>query len=1160
MQKQSVAFLPVEKPACSFQATSSSGGSARSWKLRLSTWARFVMLFLMCCSIVPDSLHAQVGSADVLGTVTDPTGAVIVGAKVTIKNLGTAATRVATSSDKGEYIFTTLPNGSYSLTVELDGFKSYTLSNFALSTGERSRHDAVLTAGSTTETVEVTADAAVMQTDSAEVASTIQDKAVQDLPLNSRNFSSALTTQAGMSMGATSGSMASGTAPEDRRPSFVVVANGQNDNLNNQLIDGFDNNERDLGLAGVRPSIDGIEEVKIDTSSYSAEYGRAAGAVINVITKQGTNDFHGSAYEYFRNDIFDSRDFFSKKGTVAKPEYRLNSFGGSVGGPVRKNKTFFFADVEQDRMVKGLSSSLITVPTLYEQNVFTQTGALDLTDADTSLGVVPATAVNPIMANYFKLYPTPNYTGASSKVGYYTNTPSETQTNTNIDGRIDHHFGSNDTLFVRGAYNPVHTLYPETVPMITSGTLKGIYPGGNGQTGHPGPSDTKSFNGQIDYVHIFNEKLLMDLKMGFTRVDISSLPFNYDTGAAQTMGFASDIDTGKVLPSMGGPSIAWTMLLGSTTSVPFVDINNTYQYAGSINYTHGSHNIKAGADFIRRQVNAYQDADAGGFFLFFDSGTVASGLPYSDSRQNFISGHPGMEIREDAVYKPGFRTWELAGYVQDDWRVSPKLTVNMGVRYDVFTPFTEAHGRYANFETSCLSSGTIGSNCFVTGAQKAALGINTDRHDVSPRVGFAYTVNNTTVLRGGFGMSFFPLDTGEASIGSSSAVSVMQNYNPPYSFNYQKTNPYGLDSNGNDCTITSGTSTYGCISQGPVQATSVDLSTFASNVNVTSVSAKPNNVHSSYVYMANLAVQKQVTPKDAVTVAYVGEFGRGLLRAVNLDQPAPPGAEWAAANSGSASLIFASELPNVSMIASYYNGTMSSYNALQLSYNRQLSHGFTANANYTWSHNLTNSQTAGALFEGSPESDYGNSNNDLRHRVSVTASYEIPFAKSSNSWKTFLGRNWKLNAIGYWQTGSPFTVIATSVLRVPNISQDRPNITGSAKKSNPSINEWFDMNAFTTQSAGTQGNERIGQLFGPHMRNVDLSAIKDFKILEKLKGEFRAECFNLSNTPNFGTPDNNRSTWDAATGTSSNATFGEITSTQTGSNPREFQFAMKFLF
>jgi hypothetical protein len=1151
MQKQSVAFLPVENPACSFPASSLLGSAVRNLKSRVSAWASFVMLFILSCSFIPVSLQAQVGSADILGTVTDTTGAVVIGAKVTVKNLGTAATRVATTSDKGEYIFTTMPNGSYSLTVESQGFKSYSIASFQLSTGDRARYDAALTTGATTETVEVTATAAVMQTDSSEVSSTLQDKMVQDLPLNSRNFSSALTVQAGMSMGSNSGSMASGTAPEDRRPSFVVVANGQNDNLNNQLIDGFDNNERELGLAGVRPSIDGIEEVKIDTSSYRAENGRAAGAVINVITKQGTNNFHGSAYEYFRNDIFDSRDFLSRKSDgVAKAEYRLNSYGGSVGGPIRKDKTFFFADFEQDRLVKGISASLITGPTAYEQKQFANYGILDLTDADSTLAIVSANEISPIMANYFKLFPTPNTTGTSTKVGYYTNTPRETQTNTNIDGRIDHHFGDKDILFVRAAYNPVHTLYPETVPQITSGTLKGIYPGGNGSSGHPGPSDTKSYNGQIDYVHILSDKLILDLKTGYTRVDISSLPFNYNTGAAQTMGFAADIDTGNVLPAMGGPAIPWTMLLGSTTSVPLVDINNTYQYAGSLTYTRGSHNIKAGANVIRRQINSYQDAEAGGFFLYFNSGAVASDLPYSDSRQNFISGHPGMEIRQNTVQKPGFRTWEFAGFVQDDWRVNSKLTLNLGVRYDVFTPFTEAHGYYANFETSCLTSGTIGSNCFVTGKQKSNLGIKTDYHDVAPRVGFAYSVDNATVVRGGFGMSFFPVDIGEASVGSSSPVSVMKNYNPPYSFNYQKTNPYGFNTDGSDCSMTVGVATYGCISQGPVQISAVDLSTFASNVNVTSVSAKPTNIHSSYVYMANLAVQRQFTSKDSVTLAYVGEFGRGLLRAVNLDQPAPPGATWAAANTGNTPLVYASELPNISMIASYYNGAMSSYNSMQLSYSRQLSHGATINANYTWAHNLTNALTSGSLFQGSTSVDYGNANNDLRHRIAVTASYEVPFAKNSKSWKTFLAKNWKVNGMGYWQTGSPFTVVDTSVLRVPNLSQDRPNVTGKTKVSNPSISKWFNTEAFTTQVEGTQGNERQNQLFGPHQRNVDLSAIKDFKILDKLKGEFRAECFNISNTPNFSVPDGNRS----------NTTFGEITSTTNGSNPRQYQFAMKFLF
>ena len=1141
----------------------------RSW-IRGAACA--VLLLGFWLSVIPAALRAQVGTADVLGTVTDSTGALVAGATVTITNLGTAQTRTSTTTDKGEYVFTTLPNGSYSLRVESKGFKTFTIANFPLSTGDRARYDAALDPGTATEIVNVS-EVASLQTDSSEVASTVRDTAIQEIPLNSRNFSSALQTQPGISMGTNSLSFAAGGSPEDRRPSFVIVANGLNDAWNDQLIDGFDNNERSLGLAGVRPSIDGIEEVKIATSSYSAEYGRAGGAVINIITKAGTNSLHGSAYEYFRNDLFDSRDFFAQVGSIPKPELRLNSFGGSVGGPVRipklyngRNKTFFFADFEQDRLISGLAPYVLTVPTAYQETQFVKTGALDLSDANPSLAIIPAKNVNPIMANYFALFPSPNYTppsGSSAGVGYFVSSPPEVQTDTNVDARIDEHFSPQDILFGRFAYNPVTTLVPEAIPEtpspysswspLTSTTLKGIYPGGNGSGvgsgSFAGPSSTKSYNAQADYVHIFGSNLILDLKTGFTRIHIASLPFNDGTGAAQKVGFASDINTAGLLPAIGGPGLAWTPLLGSTNSVPLVDINNTYQYAGSFTYTHGSHNIKAGGSIIRRQVNAYTDALAPGFFLFWgqQGPPFAAANPYPDSRQNFIGGYPSLELRENAVVRPGFRAWEYAGYVQDDWRVNRSLTVNLGVRYDVYKPFTEAHGYFSNFLPTCLTSGTVGANCFATGSAAGGggivsptVGVNTDYRDVAPRIGFALSLNSKTVVRGGFGMSYFPPDLGETSSGTGAPVSVLQNYNPPYSFDYAQPLPFGPNCN----VTTSLGGTTGCIAQGPVAPSFTSLATFASNGNVTSVSAKPLNIRSSYVEMVNLTIERQLGTNNIVSVGYVGESGRGLLRTINLDQPLPPGV-----GNPEPPLVYAAQIPNVNTINYYYNGSSSSYNSMQLVYTRRLAQGLTANANYTWSHDL-GIGTVGSLYAGPAGLDYGNVPNDLRHRVAVTADYELPFGSNFTGFQGFLVKGWKLNGVGYWQTGNPFTVYFPSNLNVPNLDSDRPNVIGSTKVHNAGIGEWFNTQAFAAQPLGVQGDERVGQLFGPHQRDVDLSIIKNFKIVESVNGQFRAECFNVSNTPNFALPDAN----------SQDPTFGQILSTAPGTNARQWQFAMKFLF
>jgi len=325
--------------------------------------------------------QAQLTNGDVIGTVTDTTGAVIPGAKVTLTNLGTKVAAATTTNGTGDYTFNLLIPGQYTVTIEAKGFKKLVFPGFALAAGDRLRENASLELGSMEETVVVIAAGPLLQTDSSTVQSTVTEQSVQDLPLNGRNFINLVQTQPGVNAGSPS-AISSGQRPNDRAATSTVSANGQSDLYNNQMIDGMDNNVRAQGLIGVSPSIDAIAEVQVQTSNVSADVGFAAGAVVNIITKSGTNTFHGSAFEYFRNDIFDARDWFAKAGTTPKPEWRQNQFGGSIGGPIVKNKTFFFADVQDNRIIQGLSSGLTTVPSVQEHPGCpgNTTGNYDFTD------------------------------------------------------------------------------------------------------------------------------------------------------------------------------------------------------------------------------------------------------------------------------------------------------------------------------------------------------------------------------------------------------------------------------------------------------------------------------------------------------------------------------------------------------------------------------------------------------------------------------------------------------------------------------------------------------------------------------------------------------------------------------------------------------------
>jgi hypothetical protein len=1104
----------------------------------------------------PLSARAQVGTADVLGTVTDFSGAVVADAKVTIKNLGTSAERTTTANAEGEYIFTTLPNGTYSLTVEAKGFKAFTVANLPLSTGDRARYDAKLEIGTITENVQVSAATVpVLQTDSSTISSTIEDSEVQDLPLNNRQFVTALELQPGISAGNVGGSAESANGSVyDRRPSAAVSANGQSSALNNQMVDGFDNNERLNGLIGLQPSIDGIAEVKMDTNTYRAEYGRTAGAVINVITRSGTNGLHGSAYDYFRNDIFDASSYNFYATPSLKPEYRQNNFGGSVGGPIKKDKTFFFFDLEEDRIIRG-QTFYTTVPTAWER-----ANPGDFSDAGQPSLITMGIPLDPLMVKYFNLFPASQYD--QNGLGHRTDSPNLTQYGTTWDLRIDHHFSANNLFFARYASNPVTTMVPEPWPQDPA---TGIYPGGSG-AGLPGPSSTKSQNLQFDYVHIFTPVLLMDLKAGYTRVNIASYSWNYGKGASDKLGILNAYIPGLPqtdgLMDVGGPAFEWSPE-GDAGITPILDISNTFQYSGAITYTRGTHTFKFGGGVNRRQIHEFDQSSIDGSFFFGDY------PPFNYGPLDFLSGYAFAEIRGNRFIASNFRTWEAYAYAQDDWRVTRKLTLNLGLRYDDFTPFTEADGRYVNYIPSTES--------FIQGTQNPTIGIRDDYRNIAPRFGFAYSVTPKTVVHGAFGISFFPPDVGQVSDGGA-LVSTVQNGNPPYSFSYFNVGP----------------AIFTQVLTGPVAPTPVDLATWKTNPNLSELDAKSPGFSSAYAEQFNLALQREFGA-NTVSVNYVGVMGHQLLRTVNGQRPDPPGAGNPTPSYNYPDLYTASCVPGgggppsacVSAINLYNNGSSSNYNAMQVVFARRIVKGLMLNANWTWAHDLTDvpSGSSGALVPTNPKYDYGNDPTDIRHRVSVVASYALPFAKNAHGIMGAMLKGWQATSLGYWQTGLPFTVESTapapngmSYTNQPGVSTDRPDVVGKVSLHNPGLHEWFNVQAFRPQELGTVGNEAPNQFRGPRDRRVDLAITKNFSLKERFKLQFRAECFNLSNTPNFylgnsfQEGDSNASiglwqyqipndpTSPVVGVNTAGQTVGQITNTAANENPRQFQFALKLMF
>jgi len=636
---------------------------------------------------------AQVTTADVVGSVTDNSGAVVPDTKVTITNSGTNDARSVRTNSVGEFVFTLLLPGRYSVRVEAAGFKSF-VGNVTISAGDRARVDAHLQVGATTETIEVQAVTPLLQTDSSVVTATVTERAVEDLPMSTRNLINLVQLVPGANEAASISGLSSGQRPDDRRQTNSFSVHGHDDILNNELIDGTDNNERIIGTIGVKPSIDAIQEVSVQTNEYAPEGGRTPGAVVNVITKSGTNKFHGSLFEFFQNNALNARNPFDPVPNATTPispqsELRQNDFGGSIGGPIIKNRTFFFGAFEEFRQVAGVQNPIFsTVPTLAQE----QAGPAAIVLSDPKTAGHP---VDPIAAKLFALYPAPNTGGPGATSNNFVFDPNKTQFSTTVDARIDHKFNESNLLYGRYTLNNVTTDIPNNLPSVSIGGT--VVSPGSGPFGFSGPAKDVAHSLHLNYTHIFNPALLLELKAAYTRINNFSDSANGGKNPASLFGFPSNINFGPSATGLPLISPNGFQALGDSRFIPLQDLNNTFQYSGAVTYTFGKHSFKAGAALLRRQAREVQSDNANGrydFALPKDPilNTTPSGLA------TFLIGAFTGVNRSASLFAPDYRMWEPGFYAQDNWKIKRWLTLNYGFRYDVYTPFTEIHNHISNFD------------------------------------------------------------------------------------------------------------------------------------------------------------------------------------------------------------------------------------------------------------------------------------------------------------------------------------------------------------------------------------------------------------------------------------------------------------------------------
>jgi hypothetical protein len=1091
---------------------------------------------------------AQVASAELSGNVLDATGAAIPNATVTALNVATSISRSTVSEKSGDYVITALPPGDYTLTVEAPGFRKLEQTGVSLQINQQARVDLTLQVGQAAETVSVTGHPPLLEAESSSVGTVVNQQLVNQLPLNGRNFVQLATLSPGVNgVGeSASGTIMGGTRPDDRRPGSEIFSNGNREGDNNFLFDGVDNNERLTLSITLRPAVEAVREFKIQTNLYSADIGRNSGAVVDVITKSGTNQLHGSVFEFIRNSDADARTYFNKAGT-SFPSFRFNQYGGSLGGPIvipkvynGKDKTFFFVDYEGFRSGSQIFE-LGNIPTLRERTgdfgeLLPGTLIYDpLTTVPNPAkpgnflrtpfpnNVIPADRFDPIAYKMINAYPTPT---SSGRFNNYSMPRIQTQDWDQGDVRIDEQITAKDSIFARWSIQNTTTISPSTYPQST---IPGI-------SQPVSLSDEASFAGTsfqptqhvaTSYVRVFTPSLVNDFRVGFNRYRLDYVPIDFAPGAG--LGNELGVPNSNVTPREQNLPIfspATYLGVGQTRSLPLYRRENTFEELDNLTWTKGLHTFKIGADFRRRQLTIYQTNEGNGRFNFsaaFTDSRNPAGVG-GDSAASFILGYPTLDAHDYNYQFPGIRMNEFGMYFADDFRVTKNLTLNYGMRWDYFSPPDEVFNRWSNFDIITARYNVAG----VDGVNQNA-GVLKFWPNFGPRFGFAYQMFPHTVVRGGFGLFY------NASGSESGNMRLARNL------------PFGLTLQTSPGDVTVGPT----VSEGfpPLQPIIIPPTP-----NGVGYSVAPN-FRPSYAEQFNTVVEQEIPSLQMVLkFAGVGNLARHLQDEWNANQPIPGST---ATQSRRPLYSLATEQSDVDY---YLSDGFGNYLAFQFTADKRLSRGLTALLGYTYSHAIDDVplEFGGGDAGPNPQDprfphEVSNSIIDQRQRLTLSYLWAFPFGKgqpflNNGGIADLLLGGWQTNGLLFRQSGLWFSpVLETSTTNTGTSS--RPNLIPGAKVVYPkTIATWFLPTAYATPAPYTYGDAGRNTLLGPGRTNFDTSLFKTFPIRERLFVEFRVEAFNVFNHPQFGYPNQ----------TVGSPQVGEITSIV--GNARNMQAAIHIQF
>jgi hypothetical protein len=1069
---------------------------------------------------------AQTVRGTILGTVTDPSGAVIRQAKVTVREIATGLTRSEVTNDAGEYSIPQLPAGRYDVSVEQPNFKKTERTGVELRVDDRLRIDVTLTVGQVSETVAVEAGAPVVSTDSATVGNVVDNKKVTELPLNGRNFLQLNLLVPGANQGV--------KGSQNQTQGGSITVNGAREQANNFLLDGMDNNDLAINQYAVAISTEAILEFKVQASTYSAEFGRSPGAQVDIATKSGSNQIHGVLYEYLRNNDLDAKNFFDRPGPI--PGYKRNQYGASAGGPIKQNKTFYFGNFEQARIRQGITKVATEPTTAMKGGDFSElsTKIFDPNSLHMANGalvrdpfannMIPSGQVSPVGQAVLALYPAPNGPGTSPANALYTSSPTKVDDFDQFTGRVDHRFDDRNSLFGRYSFSKENRFdtfdsfcaSANNVPGFGCNTLNG------GQ------------QAVADYIRLLGPNKVNEARVSFTRVRGGIFQQNEGNDVSSHLGIAG---TGRSSIDFGVPVIVPTGYdrLGEATNLPQDRHDNTYEFADSLSWTSGRHALKFGAEIRRFQENFLFDSSARGAINFnpFYTAQVSTtsagvvnavtgtgnaiadlllGFPFTASVSRSFAG-----INANTV--AGLRQTSTNLFAQDDFRVLPNLTLNLGLRWEYNAPTIDKYNHLATFDPNFATSTPL-PYLRISTPQTPNI-YDSSKRAFAPRLGFAWTpAGPKTVIRGGYGL-FWDIKILNVILNSNLTAPFLTGYTFNQSTNglpnIALANPYG------------GTGSPA----------------------VPNASWVENPFRDGYVQQWNFNVQREIRPSLGLTVGYVGSKGTHLDHAYDYNEPAPTASFTQALRKYPVYAAINVRSPSASSI----------YHAMQLSLEKRFSGGLSFLAGYTFSKAIDDASLwNGAVVDVTNfRLERGLATFDTRHRFIASYTYDLPYGRgrrfggaSAPVVNAMLG-GWQTNGIVTLQSGNPLD--PTTGLQLSGTQTGtRPDVGCNPNAFHHDPAEWFNIACFSDNFLGRYGTAGRDIIIGAPTHDFDFAMLKRFGLgKEERYLQFRSEFFNVFNHPNFDNP--------SVTETSS--TFGKIVSAgvqDARASSRQIQFALRLVF